>query len=170
MLTMLVKLLKALNSEQSTSQLSAAVSFSLILGLTPLLSLHNAFILLLIMWFRVNLTLLIISYPLFALLGFLFSSVFESIGLVILQAPFLTSLWEAFFNTLVGRWSNFYYAGVMGSFVVSVILALVLFPIISKGISIYRERWLTKINQLKIMKFLKTTKFWHLYSEKLNLS
>ncbi len=46
MLALLMKILKALNSEQSPGQLAAAVSFAAIIGLTPLLSLHNFFILL----------------------------------------------------------------------------------------------------------------------------
>ena len=77
MLTLFVKLLKALNSEQSAGQLAMAISLAVILGFTPFLSLHNVFILLIALWFRVNLSLLIISYPLFALIGYLLSSIFE---------------------------------------------------------------------------------------------
>ena len=112
MLTILVKLLKALNSEQSPGQLAVAISLAIMIGFTPLISLHNLLIVLIALWFRVNLTLLIVSYPLFALIGYLLSPMFESIGLNILQMPSLLPFWESFFNTLIGRWSNFYYAGV----------------------------------------------------------
>lgn len=165
MLTILAKLLKALNSEQSASQLAIAVSFAVILGFTPLLSLHNLIILLIALWFRVNLTLLIVSYPLFALLGFILSPVFESVGLSVLQMPSLQSSWEAFFNTLFGRWSNFYYSGVMGSFIVGVAVAILLFPITKFSVTAYRERWLEKFNQLKITKMLKASKLWQLYAD-----
>jgi len=164
MLTILVKLLKALNSEQSASQLAIAISLAVILGFTPILSLHNIFVVLIALWFRVNLTLLLVSYPLFAFIGFLLSSVFESVGLSILQTQSLIPVWESFFNTLVGRWSNFYYSGVMGSFVISLVTAIILFPIVKLMIRGYREKWMTKFNQFKLTKILKASKFWQLYS------
>ena len=51
MLAILAKLLKVLNSEQSPGQIAAAISFAAIIGLTPLLSLHNLIIALLVLWF-----------------------------------------------------------------------------------------------------------------------
>jgi len=41
MITIIAKILKALNSETDPAQIGLAVSFSLIAGLTPTLSLHN---------------------------------------------------------------------------------------------------------------------------------
>ena len=165
MLTILAKLLKALNSEQSAGQLAIAVSLAVILGFTPILSLHNIFIVLIALWFRVNLTILIVSYPLFALLGFLLSPLFEVVGLSLLQTPSLRGLWEAFFNTLIGRWSNFYYSGVMGSFTVGLIMAAVLYPTTQFLISSYRQNWMNKVEQFKVMKLMKASKFWHIYSQ-----
>ena len=165
MLTILAKLLKALNSEQSAGQLAIAVSLSVILGFTPLFSLHNLFIILIALWFRVNLTILIVSYPLFTLVGFLLSPLFETVGLSILQMPSLYSLWEAFFNTLIGRWSNFYYTGVMGSIVIGLIVATILFPITQFLILSYRNSVKDRVEQFKIMKFVKASKFWQLYSQ-----
>jgi len=165
MLTILIKLFKALNSEQSPKQLAIGLSLAVILGFTPFMSLHNVIVLLVALWFRVNLTLLIVSYPLFAFIGYLLSSLFEKIGLALLQAPSMLSTWEGFFNTLIGRWSNFYFAGVMGSFVVAVIVAIIIFPIASSMIAVYREKWLEKIAKFKITKLLKASKFWQLYAE-----
>jgi len=164
MLTILAKLLKALNSEQSVNQLAFAISLSVILGFTPLMSLHNVVIVLIALWFRVNLSLLLVSYPLFALMGFLLSPLFESVGLAILQTPSLTAVWQSFFNTLLGRWSDFYYSGVMGSFVIGIITAIILFPIVKLMIRGYRGKWMTKFDQFKITKMLKASKFWQIYS------
>jgi uncharacterized protein (TIGR03546 family) len=164
MLTILVKLVKALNSEQSTGQLAIAVSLAIILGFTPLMSLHNLIIILIALWFRVNLTLLIVSYPLFAFIGYLLSSIFESTGLSLLQSESLIPIWESFFNTLFGRWSNFYYSGVVGSFVISLILAIIVYPLVKIMVHAYREKWLAKIEQYKLVKALKASRFWQLYS------
>ena len=165
MLTIFVKLLKALNSEQSPGQLAVAISLAIMMGFTPLISLHNLLIVLIALWFRVNLSLLIISYPLFALIGYLLSPMFESIGLNILQMPSLLPIWESFFNTLFGRWSNFYYAGVMGSFVVGLIVAVIMFPLVKYSVTAYRQKWLVKFEQFKVAKMLKASRFWQLYSE-----
>lgn len=165
MLTIFVKLLKALNSEQSPNQIAIAISLAAILGLTPLLSLHNVIVIMIALWFRVNLSILIVSYPLFAFIGFLLSPLFESIGLSLLQAPSMIVTWEAFFNTVIGRWSNFYYSGVMGSVIISLVAAIVLFPISKVAVMTYRKKWLAKIEQFKVTKMLKATKFWQVYSE-----
>ncbi len=163
MLTILVKLLKALNSEQSPAQLASAICLAIILGLTPILSLHNLFILLIALWFRVNLSLLIISYPLFALIGYLMSPVFDSVGLTLLQLPSLVPMWESFFNTLIGRWSNFYYSGVIGSFVVSVVMAITLFPILKISVVAYRDKFMKYVAQFGVVKMLKASKLWQMY-------
>ncbi len=163
MLTLLMKFLKVLNSEQSSNQLAFAISFSAILGLTPLLSLHNAIICIIVLSFRINLTLLMISYPLFALIGYLLSPTFESVGLLVLQEPQLLNIWESFFNTLIGRWSNFYYSGVMGSFVISIILSVILFPIVKLLVHSYRNNWKVNIEKLKVVKVLKASKLWQFY-------
>ena len=165
MLTLLAKLFKALNSEQSPAQIAIAISLAAIVGLTPILSLHNLIILLVVLFFRVNLTVFIVLVPMFKLLGLLLLPVAESVGLAILQTEALAGFWESFYNTLFGRWSNFYYSGVIGSLAIAVILAIVLYPISQLMIVTYRERWLEKFEQFHLVKLLKASKFWQLYEK-----
>ncbi len=163
MLTLLAKILKALNSEQSPAQLSLALCLALIMGFTPLFSLHNLLIIMLALWVRVNLTFFIISYPLFAMLGWLLSPWLTAVGEALLQNPSLGSFWESFYNTLPGRWSGFYYTGVSGGLVVGVILAIMLFPVFQWLIKKYRETLYQKIQKTRIMMWLKASKFWQVY-------
>ena len=58
MLTLLARILKALNSETSARSLAIAVVLGMFLGLTPLWRVHNLIILLAALIFRVNLSLL----------------------------------------------------------------------------------------------------------------
>ncbi len=164
MLTLFVKILKALNSEQSPSQLAIAVSIAAIMGLTPFLSLHNLVLLLIALWFRVNLGLLIVSYPLFAILGWMFSAQFEAFGFSLLQNPALENFWIALYNNLGGRWSGFYYSGRIGSLVIATIVAIVIFPIVRFSVVQYRQTLMEKINKSKLMLWLKATKFWQFYN------
>ncbi len=163
MLTLFAKILKALNSEQSPAQLSLAVCFALIMGFTPLFSLHNVLIILLALWIRVNLTFFIISYPLFAMLGWLLSPWTTAVGEALLQNPSMAGFWESFYNTLIGRWSGFYYTGLLGGLVVGIISAIVLFPVFQFLIRKYRETIYEKVQKTRIMLWLKASKFWQVY-------
>jgi len=163
MLTILVKLLKVLNSEQSPSQIAAAISLAAIIGITPLLSLHNLVVVFVVLFFRVNLTLFLVSWPIFTLLGVVLSPLSESLGLMLLQAEPLIPVWESFYNTLFGRWSNFYYAGVLGSLIIALAAGLILYPVSQKLIVAYRHQWLDKLEKFKIVKLLKTSRLWQMY-------
>lgn len=163
MLTILAKLLKVLNSEQSPSQIAAAISLAAIIGLTPLFSLHNLVVLLIVLFFRVNLTTFLVAWPLFTLLGLLISPLSESVGLAVLQHEALVPIWESFYNTLVGRWSNFYYTGVMGSLIISIIFAVLMFPIFILLIKKYRSQWMQKLESFHVVKLIKATSFWNTY-------
>ena len=163
MLTILMKIFKALNSEQSPGQLAAAVSFAAIVGLTPLFSLHNLIIFLIVLWFRVNLTLFLIMWPLFSIIGLMLAPISELIGLNLLQLTSLVPIWESFYNTLLGRWSNFYYSEVIGGLVIASTMAIILYPICKMLITQYREKFLETFNHYKIVKILKASKFWQLY-------
>lgn len=163
MLTILVKIFKALNSEQSPRQLAIAASLAVIVGLTPLFSLHNIIIFLLVLWFRVNLTIFLVLWPLFSLFGMMLAPVAENLGLKILQTSALVPLWEAFYNTLPGRWSNFYYSGVIGSLVIAIGIALIIYPVSKNMVILYRDKWFEKFEQYQVVKMLKASKFWQLY-------
>ncbi len=163
MLAILIKVFKALNSEQSPGQLAAAVSFAIIIGLTPLFSLHNLLICLIVLWFRVNITLFLIMLPLFSILGLILEPISQSLGLSLLQQPGLIPLWESFYNTVPGRWSNFYYGEVLGGLIIGTVLAIISYPINKKLITQYRDKWLDKFKHYKVTKILRASKFWHLY-------
>jgi len=163
MLTVLAKILKVLNSEQSPNQIAAAISLAAIVGLTPLLSLHNLLVFLVVLAFRVNLTMFLVAWPLFTILGLAIAPVAESVGMSLLQAPALQTFWESFYNTLIGRWSNFYFSGVLGSLLIALVVALIGFPLFKVLVVNYRVSWLEKIEKYQIIKMLKASKFWQFY-------
>ena len=164
MLTILAKIFKILNSEQSPSQIAAAIALAAIVGFTPLLSLHNLVVLFVVLFFRVNLTMFIVAWPLFTILGLGMAPVAQELGLVVLQAPALTSMWESFYNTLFGRWSNFYYSGVLGGLIIGSIVAIVGYPLFKILILKYRKDWMEKVEKIHIVKLLKASTFWQMYN------
>ena len=164
MLTILAKLFKVLNSEQTPSQIASAIALAAIVGFTPLLSLHNLLVLFIVLFFRVNLTMFLVAWPLFTILGLGFAPLAQDLGLAVLQAPALTSMWESFYNTLIGRWSNFYYSGVIGGLIIGCVVAIVGFPIFKILVVKYRKDWMEKLEKMKITKLLKASTFWQLYN------
>lgn len=165
MLTIIAKILKALNSEQSPAQLALAIILAMIVGFTPLLSLHNLFIVFLVLFFRVNLGIFIISYPIWAMLGWLLSPLFNEVGTWLLNAESMHVMWQSFFNTLPGRWSNFYFTGVTGGIAISLILGIILYPILVWMIQQYRQQVYHKIKSSKWMVAFKATHFWKIYEK-----
>jgi len=163
MLTIIAKLLKALNSEQQPWQLALALSFASILGLTPLWSLHNLVVLFLLLLVRVNLSLVILSYPLFATVGWLASSAFENVGLYLLQQTSWQDFWTALYNHPLGRWLGMDYSARLGSLAVATGVALLLLPVASFLIRMYREKLLSSIKHTRLMTYLGASRLWQLY-------
>ena len=85
MLTLIAKLLKALNSDDNPSQIALAVVFAAFIGITPLASPHNIIILLIALVIRIHLPMFILSVGLFTLVAYLIDPISHLIGLQMLQ-------------------------------------------------------------------------------------
>jgi uncharacterized protein (TIGR03546 family) len=64
---LVAKLIKALRSNASPGQIAWGFALGMIIGLTPLWSLHNAFLVVIILIFNVNLAMSIFAFLLFSL-------------------------------------------------------------------------------------------------------
>ena len=71
MIRAIIKLLRVLNSEAAPAQIGLALAFALIMGLTPLWSLHNLAVLLLVLVLRVNLSAFLLGTAVFSGLAYL---------------------------------------------------------------------------------------------------
>ena len=77
MLSLLANLLKALNSNAAPAQISLAVCFAAIMGLTPLYAPHNVLLLLLVALIRVNLTSFLLAFAFFSGLAYALDPLFQ---------------------------------------------------------------------------------------------
>ena len=89
MIGTIAKILKALNSETAPGQISMALCFALIIGLTPLYSLHNLLVLLLVLLLRVNLSAFIAGWVFFSGIAYILDPIFHRIGLALLTTASL---------------------------------------------------------------------------------
>ena len=139
MFELVANILKVLNSETDPGQISLAACLGMVIGLTPLMSLHNLLVLLLALILRVNLTIFIVAWGLFSAIAYLLDPLFHLLGLNILNLPALSAAWTAAYNTTLFRLAHFNNSIVMGSLVCSLALFLPVFLLLNTIIRKYRE-------------------------------
>lgn len=160
---LILKLIKALNSETDPAQISLGLCFGLVAGLTPILSLHNLIVLLLVLVLRVNVSAFISATLLFSGVAWALDPFLSRIGLAVLQYGALEGLWTTLYNMTAFRLDRFNNSIVMGSLVTSLTLFAPLFFLFSMMIRQYRERVLGWIKRLKIVQTMKASRIYGIY-------
>ncbi len=163
MLTVLAKILRLLNSETAPSQIAAAVALACVFGMTPLWTLHNVIVLLLVLWLRINLSLFIVAWGLFTVLAFALDPVIDAVGHALLTADALRPMWAALYGTDFGRLSDFNNTVVMGSLVVSLLLVPVVWYATVVIVRQYRTHLLSWVERTRLYQVLRGTRLFNLY-------
>ncbi len=154
-LRQITRLIKALNSDVAPEQISLAVSFAMIVGLTPFWSLHNLVVLFLVMILRVNIAAFFAVVGLFSLLAYLLDPVFHQFGYSLLRLDALNSVWTSMYNSTIWRIENFNNTIVMGSLVFSLLSFVPVYLMSLWAIKRYREQFMVWVEKLKLTRFLK---------------
>lgn len=163
MLTMLAKLLKALNSESAPWQIALAFSLALIVALTPMFSLHNALVLLLAFVLRINLSAFFLGVAAFSLLAVAIDPFSVRLGESLLANPALQSTWTTLYQSDFWRMTAFNHTLVLGGLIISLMAFVPVFMLSKVLINLYRDRLIAWVNKLKIAQVLKASKFYNLY-------
>lgn len=146
---------QSLSSDVAPEQISLGIAFAMIVGFTPLWSLHNLLVLFLVMILRVNGPAFMAGIALFSLVGYVLDPLFHQLGNFLLKLESLNGLWVVLYNSTLWRIENFNNTIVMGSLVFS----LVFFAPAYLGsiwlIDKYRDHIMAWINKLKLTRFLK---------------
>jgi len=162
-LTLLMKLLKALNSEASPSQISLAFVLAMIMGFTPLWSVHNLLVLLLALVLRINLTGFFLAFGVFSGIAYALDPWFIQAGEYLLTHADLKDFWTSLYVSDAWRVTRFNNTLTLGSLVVSLALALPAFLIFNFLIHQYRDKIFAWVQKSKLMQMLKANKFYGLY-------
>ena len=155
----LLKLFKLLNADVNPMQIATGIAMGMVLGLTPLLSLHNLISLFVICLFRINITAVLVSWVVFSGIAYLLDPVFILVGENLLKNPDLINLWTTLYQQDIWRLAHFNHTLLMGSLVVSLILWLPLVLISRLLIVQYRERILKWVLKSRLVQGLKASKF-----------
>ncbi|NRB39169.1 MAG: TIGR03546 family protein [Pseudomonadales bacterium] len=156
----LLKLFKLLNADVSPMQIAAGIAMGMILGFTPLWSLHNLLTLFIICMFRINTSAVLVSFAVFSGFAYLLDPVFIQTGEFILAYPELKPLWTSLYQQDIWRLAHFNHTLLMGSLAVSLVLWLPLLFIARLLIIQYRERIMTWVLKSKVVQALKASKWY----------
>jgi uncharacterized protein (TIGR03546 family) len=163
MLRATAKLLKVLNSETEPGQISLAICFAMIAGLTPLMSLHNLLVLFLVLIMRVNLSAFLLALAFFSGLAYLLDPLFHQVGLSVLTARPLEGLWTLLYNSMLWRLEHFNNTIVMGSLLCSLAFVVPLYRLSNKAILKYREHVLAWVHKTRLMQAFTASRFYQTY-------
>src|SRR5690554_5560137 len=169
MLGMLAKLLKALNSETSPWSLAWGVALGMVLGLTPLLSLHNLLVIFAVLALRINLSFFLISFTLSSGLAYLLDPAFNYAGELLLTSPKLLATWQVLYDMPLARLAQFNHTITLGSAVVALALLVPVLLLTYFMVVNYRSHIQLRISRLPIVNVIKGTKFWSLYQKASNV-
>jgi uncharacterized protein (TIGR03546 family) len=163
MLRLIARLLHVLNSETNPSQISLGFCFAMVAGLTPLLSLPNLVVLLLVLFLRVNLSAFLVGLAVFSGIAYLLDPLFHWNGLQILTAPALEGLWTTLYNSTLWRFARFNNTIVIGSLVFSLALFFPAYLLLNALILHYRGHVLAWVEKTRLMQFFKASKVYQIY-------
>jgi uncharacterized protein (TIGR03546 family) len=163
LLKLLQSIFATLHSEGTPRQVAAGFALGAALGLTPLVNPHNLIVFALLCLLNVSFGGGMLGWALFTPIGFALDPVFHRIGLALLEAPGLRSLWTSWYNAPLIPYTNFNNSVVLGSVLVWLVLLLPIYVLGRKGIAIYRERYASRVMQSKLYRALSATKLFDIY-------
>lgn len=163
MLTLLAKLLQALNSENSTRQIALAIALALIVGLSPLVSLHNLVIILVVLLIRVHLGSFILAFGLFKGISLLLAPIMIGVGESLLTTQSLQGVFTQLYQTGWFKLAQWHHTYTFGAFVCGLVLAFPTYFLAKWLIEKYREHIKRYFESLPLIKLLKSSRIFQIY-------
>lgn len=163
MLTLLAKLINALNSDSSPRQIAAGISLGLIIGLTPLFSLHNLLVLIIAFLIRINLGGFFLAITFFAGFSYFINPLAILLGESLLTSSSLEAMWHALYQLSALKLAHYHHTLTLGSLLISLVLFLPVMWLSQFLIIRYRVHIKAFIEKFKIVRAIKASKFYSIY-------
>jgi uncharacterized protein (TIGR03546 family) len=162
-LKLIQSIIKTLHSDGTPGQVAAGIALGSVLGLTPLLNLHNLLIFSLIVILNLSFGGAMLGWALFVPLGFILDPLFHRIGLALLEAPGLRPFWTAWYNTPLVPYTNFNNTVVLGSVVAWLVLGVPIFFAARYGVARYRATIGERVRQSRFYKAITASQVYNWY-------
>ena len=163
LLKLIQSIIKTLHSEGTPGQVAAGIALGAVLGLTPLMNVHNLIVFSFIVLLNVSFGGGMLGWALFVPLGFLLDPVFHRLGESLLAAPSLRPLWTAWYNTPLVPYTNFNNTVVLGSVVGWLVLAFPIYFGAKVGVTRYRATIGERVRQSKLYKAITASQVYNWY-------
>lgn len=165
LLKLLQSLIKALNSDGTPGQVGAGIALGAVLGLTPLMNVHNLVLFVLAMILNVSFPGVMLGWLAFLPFGFALDPLFDAVGrALLLGVPALVPFWTWCFNTPLVALTNFNNTIVLGSFVVWLVATVPLFFLARWLVTRYRATVYVRLQKLRVFQAVKASKAYNLYT------
>lgn len=161
----LLKFMELLHKETGENQLAAGFALGLFMGFTPMGSLFWAAYLVMLIMFRINIGAAFLSYGVLKVLSFALDPIFDRVGYSVLSLPSLRGLFVAAYQAPILPFTRFNNTIVMGSLVVSFLMAIPFYFAMKWAIRRYRVIVVQKIKDTWMWKAFKATKLFQLYEQ-----
>ena len=163
LLKLIQSIIATLHSEGTPGQVAAGMALGAALGLTPLVNVHNLVVFSLIVILHVSFGGAMLGWALFVPLGFILDPLFHAIGLSLLEAPSLRSLWTGWYNMPLLPYTNFNNSVVLGSVVGWLLMTVPIFLAARWAVARYRATLGARVQQSKWYKALMASKVYNVY-------
>ncbi|HBR28803.1 MAG TPA: DUF2062 domain-containing protein [Firmicutes bacterium] len=160
------KLFKTLHSKEDPHNIALGFALGSIIGLTPFFSLHNFFVMILILALNVSISSAFFGALFFSYFAYLLDPLFHQLGYFLLvDITWLQSFWTYLYNIPIAPLTKFYNTVVLGSLVVSLTTFFPVYFGFKQIVTFYRAKMASKVNNLKIMQIMKANKFFQMYQK-----
>lgn len=163
LLKQLFSFFKLLHSENGNNQIAWGIALGFILGMTPALSLQSLLVFLLLFIFRIQIGAAFIAAFFFKFIAYLLDPIFNSIGSAVLSVGSLQETFTTLYNMPIIPFTRFNNTIVMGSAVVSILLAPVVYILANILIAKYRVFIVDRFKDTKFFKAWKKTALYQWY-------
>lgn len=147
----LKKIWNALNHAGKPWQIAMAVALGMLVGFTPILSIHNIVVLFIIFIFNIHFTVFLLAVSFFGMVGLILDPIFAIIGKAVLTSGSLEDLFTTWFNNPFGHLTYFNNTITMGSLLVSLALFFIVYKVSSILLVKYRTIIAVKIKNIPIL-------------------
>ncbi len=163
LLKLIQQLIKALNSDGTPGQVAAGIALGAVLGLTPLMNVHNLVLFGLALILNVSMPGVFLGWMVFVPVGFALDPLFNALGAWLLASATLRPLWTWMYNVPAMPFTNFNNTVVLGSFVFWVVAFVPLFFLARWGVDRYRARVYERLKKMRFFQAVTASGWYSTY-------
>jgi uncharacterized protein (TIGR03546 family) len=157
------RILSTLKDGATPGQIAGGLLLGFAFGLIPGWPPQVWLVLALVLIVRVNLSMAIVGALVAAALGWLLDPLLDGLGALVLSLGPLRGLFTTLFNAPPWALTRFNNTVMMGSMIAAVAIGAGGYPLLVKGVRIYRERLLMRIQKLRMVQLLMGSRLYGFY-------